>query len=94
MVLSGITTVQEKKLEESESMKQCLAVCSEASRRMDCDGINDIEGFSMCVDSHQLIVSIMGNLISLKRVVAGNRSMQVRARCPRVSRDSHRVMSL
>jgi hypothetical protein len=63
--------------EEKESIKQCLAICAQASREADQDRTNVFEDISMADDGHQVLVSTIGDLISAKRVSAGARSMQL-----------------
>jgi len=68
---------QESILEEINSVKQCLAICEHASKRAGQKGINVMEDVSIAEDGQQVIVSTIGDLISAKRVTAGNRSIQL-----------------
>lgn len=62
--------------EEMESIKQCLAICSQAIMKADNERTNDFEDISMTDDGQQVVVSTIGDLISAKRVTAGARSFQ------------------
>ncbi|RFU29622.1 hypothetical protein B7463_g6721, partial [Scytalidium lignicola] len=62
--------------EELESVKQCLAICSEATVQVHNQRINDFEDVSMTDDGQQVIISTFGDLVSAKRVSAGARSFQ------------------
>jgi hypothetical protein len=64
-------------LEEIESAKQCLALCAQASDKAEPSRINIFEDVSMAADGRQVIVSTLGDLISAKRITAGDRSMQL-----------------
>jgi hypothetical protein len=68
---------QEGIREEINSTKQCLAICSDASRRAQQERTNVFEDVSMADDGHQVIVSTLGDLISATRVTAGARSVQL-----------------
>jgi Fungal N-terminal domain of STAND proteins len=57
--------------EEMESIKQCLAICAQASEQTEQVRTNDLEDISAAQDAHQLIVATLGDLISAKRVTAG-----------------------
>jgi hypothetical protein len=68
---------QERIQEEIDSIKQCLAICAEASVQAGQDRTNIFEDVSMTDDGRQAIVSTIGDLISAKRITAGARSMQL-----------------
>jgi hypothetical protein len=55
---------------EKESIKQCLAICAQASEQADQFRINVFEDVSATKDAHQLIDATLGDLISVKRVTA------------------------
>jgi hypothetical protein len=67
---------QERIQEEKESIKQCLAVCAQASEQVDKDRINVVEDVSSAQDAHQVVVATLGDLISAKRINAEARSAQ------------------
>jgi Sec-independent protein translocase protein TatA len=67
---------QERIREELDSIKQCLAICAQASVKVNQERINDFEDVSMTDDGHQVIVSTIGDLVSARRVTAGARSLQ------------------
>ena len=75
--LTSYAAEQEKIQEEIDSIKQCLAICADASKRAEQDRINVFEDVSMADDGHQVIVSTLGDLIVARRVTAGARSMQL-----------------
>ncbi|KAF2176781.1 hypothetical protein K469DRAFT_645268 [Zopfia rhizophila CBS 207.26] len=62
--------------EEVESIKQCLAICEQASEQAHLGRTNVFEDVSMAEDGHQVIVSTVGDLLSAKRITAGARSTQ------------------
>jgi hypothetical protein len=68
---------QERIQEEIDSIKQCLAICAEASVQAGQDRTNIFEDVSMTDDGRQAIVSTIGDLVSAKRITAGARSMQL-----------------
>jgi hypothetical protein len=57
--------------EEIESIKQCLAICTQASEKADQVRTNVFEDVSAAKDAHQLIISTIGDLILAKQVTAG-----------------------
>ena len=61
--------------EESESIKQCLSICAQASEQLDKVRINVFDDVSSDQESHQVVVSTLGDLISARRVNAGMKSM-------------------
>jgi hypothetical protein len=67
---------QERIREELESIKQCLAICTQASMKANQERTNDFEDVSMSDDGYQAIVSTIGDLVSARRVTAGARSLQ------------------
>ena len=67
---------QNRMKEELESIKQCLAICSQATMQADKERINDFEDVYMTDDGQQVVVSTIGDLISAKRITAGARSFQ------------------
>ena len=67
---------QDRMKEEMESIKQCLAICSQATMQADKERTNDFEDISMSDDGQQVVVSTFGDLVSAKRVTAGARSFQ------------------
>ncbi|KAH8426376.1 uncharacterized protein LDX57_004114 [Aspergillus melleus] len=62
--------------EEKDSVEQCLNICADASDLAGSARINSFEDVNSADDSRQLIVSTIGDLISAKRIVTGNRSEQ------------------
>lgn len=62
--------------EEKESIEQCLNICAVASDLAGSARVNSFEDVNSADDSRQLIVSTIGDLISAKRIVTGNRSEQ------------------
>jgi hypothetical protein len=67
---------QERIKEELDSIKQCLAICAQASTQANKERVNIFEDISMTDDGHQVLVSTIGDLISARRVTAGARSRQ------------------
>ncbi|KAH7379010.1 hypothetical protein BKA64DRAFT_585480 [Cadophora sp. MPI-SDFR-AT-0126] len=67
---------QEKIKEELDSIKQCLAICAQASTQADKECVNVFEDIFTADDGHQVLVSTIGDLISARRVTAGVRSRQ------------------
>lgn len=67
---------QEKIQEELDSIKQCLAICAQASMQANKERTNVFEDISTADDGHQVLVSTIGDLISARRVTAGARSRQ------------------
>jgi len=63
--------------DELNSIRQCLAICQEATEQATSERINVFEDISMDDDGQQVIVSTFGDLISARRVKAGSRSTQV-----------------
>ncbi|KAF4610369.1 hypothetical protein G7Y89_g15750 [Cudoniella acicularis] len=66
---------QERIQEEIDSIKQCLAICAEASVQAGQDRTSIFEDVSLTDDGRQAIVSTIGDLISAKRITARARSM-------------------
>lgn len=62
--------------EEIDSIKQCLAICAQASQQADQGRTHVFEDISMAEDGHQLIVVTLGELIAARRITAGPRSKQ------------------
>ncbi|KAJ9667257.1 hypothetical protein H2201_002458 [Coniosporium apollinis] len=62
---------QKRAQEEKESIKQCLAICAQASEHADQVRANVFEDVSADQNAHQVIISTLGDLISAKRVSAG-----------------------
>ncbi|KAK6535999.1 hypothetical protein TWF281_000245 [Arthrobotrys megalospora] len=62
--------------EEIESIKQCLAICSQASEQVKQNRINVFEDIKTSDDGEQIIVATMGDLLSAKRITSGSRSIQ------------------
>lgn len=55
---------------EKESIKQCLAICAQASEQADQFRINVFEDVSAAKDAHQWIGATLGDLISAKQATA------------------------
>jgi conjugal transfer/entry exclusion protein len=65
-------TAERKRLqEEFDSIKQCLAICTQASEKADQVRTNVFEDVSAAKDAHQLIISTLGDLVLAKQVTAG-----------------------
>lgn len=62
--------------EDLESIKQCLAICEEATEELAKERVNVFEDVHMTDDAHQIIVATLGDLISAKRISTGARSKQ------------------
>jgi len=62
---------------EMKSIKQCLAVCVQASEQVDSVRTNVFEDVSAAQDAHQVIVATLGDLISARQVTATARSNAV-----------------
>ena len=70
------TAAQEQIKEELASIKQCLAICDEASKKAEKHRINVFEDVLSNDDAYQVVVATLGDLISAKRVTTGARSKQ------------------
>ncbi|OOF95207.1 hypothetical protein ASPCADRAFT_406026 [Aspergillus carbonarius ITEM 5010] len=62
--------------EERDSIIQCLNVCSEASDLAHRARTNIFEDVTSSDESHQLVVSTIGDLISAKHIITGSKSAQ------------------
>ncbi|THC91535.1 hypothetical protein EYZ11_008998 [Aspergillus tanneri] len=62
--------------EERDSITQCLSICAEASDLTGKARTNVFEDVTSSDDSHQLVVSTIGDLISARHIITGARSMQ------------------
>lgn len=62
--------------DELESIKQCLAICTQATEQVAKERINVFEDVEMADDGQQVIVATLGDLISAKRITVGARSSQ------------------
>jgi Fungal N-terminal domain of STAND proteins len=69
--LGDDTTERQRVQEEIDSIKQCLAICAQASKKADQVRTNVFEEVSAAKDAHQLIISTIGDLILAKQVTAG-----------------------
>lgn len=67
---------QEQAHEEREGTLNSLAICAAALREANEKGTNRFEDVSTGDDSHQVIVSTLGDLINAKSIIAGPRSTQ------------------
>jgi chromosome segregation ATPase len=65
------TTERKRVQEEIDSIKQCLAICAQASGKADQVRTNVFEDVSAAKDAHQLIISTLGDLVLAKQVTAG-----------------------
>ncbi|OJZ88789.1 hypothetical protein ASPFODRAFT_59501 [Aspergillus luchuensis CBS 106.47] len=61
---------------ERESIIQCLNICSEASELAHRARTNIFEDVTSSDESHQLVVSTIGDLISAKHIITGSKSAQ------------------
>lgn len=89
-------TEQARIQEEKDSLKQCLAICAQASVQVDSVQTNVFEDVSAAQDAHQVIVATLGDLISAKHVTAAARSTQWLGRMSdatvqQLSRDRSRI---
>jgi hypothetical protein len=75
-ISGGDAVERERVQEEKESIKQCLSICTEASQQVKESRTNDFGDVSVGKDGHQVIVATLGDLISAKRVTAGDRGAQ------------------
>ncbi|KAF4207306.1 hypothetical protein KXV55_002483 [Aspergillus fumigatus] len=62
--------------EERDSISQCLNICTDASDLAGNPRVNIFENIKSADDSHQLVVSTIGDLISAKHITTGARSAQ------------------
>lgn len=62
--------------EERDSISQCLNICTDASDLTGNPRVNIFEDIKSADDSHQLVVSTIGDLISAKHISTGARSAQ------------------
>jgi DNA repair exonuclease SbcCD ATPase subunit len=62
--------------EELAGIKQCLAICADASKQAE-KGTNVFEDVAQVDDGYQVIISTIGDLVSAKRVNSGSRTMQL-----------------
>lgn len=62
--------------EERDSITQCLNICTDASNLAGNPRVNIFEDIKSADDSHQLVVSTIGDLISAKHITTGARSAQ------------------
>lgn len=62
--------------EERDSISQCLNICTDASDLAANPRVNIFENIKSADDSHQLVVSTIGDLISAKHITTGARSAQ------------------
>lgn len=69
-------TEHHKLVEEFDSVTQLLSVCESASGRATEARTNVFENVQLAEDSHQVIVSTFGDLLSVRNVVGGARSTQ------------------
>ncbi|KAN0101504.1 hypothetical protein V8E51_012014 [Hyaloscypha variabilis] len=68
---------EEKIKEELDSIKQCLAICAQASMQVNKYCMNVFEDISTADDGLQIMVSTTADLFSVKRVTVGARSSQL-----------------
>ncbi|KIX00856.1 uncharacterized protein Z518_09921 [Rhinocladiella mackenziei CBS 650.93] len=62
--------------EDLESIRQCLAICKEATEALTKERVNTFGDVNSLEDAHQIVVATLGDLISARRVSAGARSKQ------------------
>ena len=62
--------------EEMVSIRQCLTICTRAAEEAARHRVNTVEDVSAADDSHQVIVATLGDLISMRKVKAGDRAEQ------------------
>lgn len=68
---------RERMQEEREAIKQGLDICADALGQVNEEKSNVYEDIALSDDSHQVIISTVGALISARRVTGGSRSFQV-----------------
>jgi len=71
-----VAVERERVQEESESIKQCLSICAQASEQAAKARTNIFEDVSSAQEANQVVVATLGDLISARRVNAGVRSTQ------------------
>ena len=74
---SGNKQIESSMWDEINAIRECLDFCSQASEVAQSDRINVFEDINIADDSHQAIVSTVGDLISARKVTAGSRSRQL-----------------
>ena len=74
--LGGHALDNQSMKEELESIRQCLAICTQATEQVAQERVNVFEDVVMSNDGHQVIVATLGDLISAKRITVGARSTQ------------------
>jgi hypothetical protein len=72
-----VAAERERVQEESESIKQCLSICAQASEQAAEARINIFEDVSSAQEANQVVVATLGDLISARRVNAGVRATQL-----------------
>lgn len=74
---SANTDVADDAKEELESIRQCLSVCQDATEKVASERINIFEDVKSGVRAKQVVVSTIGELVSAKRVISGDDSVQL-----------------
>lgn len=82
---------------ERASIQQCIEIVDQASDQAEKTRANEFEDITIADDGHQVIVSTFGELISARRITAGNRSIQWLGQMSddslqKLSRDNRRVI--
>ena len=67
---------QQTSKEELDSIKECLAICTNATEQLAKERVHVFEDVEMAEYGIQVIVATMGDLISARRITAGSRSAQ------------------
>lgn len=75
---------------QRDSFSQCIDICAKASEVVVTERIVVIEDVNAAIDSCNILVSTIGDLISVKRVSAGDRSIQI---CGQTSNDTVQQVS-
>lgn len=64
-------------LDEKESAKQCLAICSEASKRTVSPGVHVLEDISVGSHGQQILISTLDQLFEARHVTLGDGAIQM-----------------
>jgi hypothetical protein len=75
--MSGQRAAEQDQIQEKKDcIKQCLAICTHASKQVDQFQTNIFEDVSTAQDAHQVVISTLGDLVSARHITAGVRSTQ------------------
>jgi hypothetical protein len=76
-MLGEVAAERERVQEESESIKQCLSICAQASEEANKVRTNVFEDISAAEESNQVVISTIGDLIFARRVSAAANAIQL-----------------